>query len=82
MRHLNVRVAWHDNKWNGTICRDPVGNSFCVDLERIRESRDEVKEVKWAGKRFSELEADDLPPPSVAPAPLEPIAPTIRIERP
>lgn len=62
MKHLNVRVAWHDSRWNGTVCRDPAGNSFCVDLERIREARDEVSEVKWAGKRFSELYADDLPP--------------------
>jgi ATP-dependent exoDNAse (exonuclease V) alpha subunit len=62
MKHLNVRVAWHDNKWNGTVCRDPVGNSFCVDLERIREERNELNEVKWAGKRFSELESIDLPP--------------------
>jgi ATP-dependent exoDNAse (exonuclease V) alpha subunit len=62
MKHLNVRVAWHDNRWNGTICRDPSGNSFCVDLERIREARNEVNEVKWAGKLFSELAADALPP--------------------
>ena len=62
MKHLNVRVAWHDNRWDGTVCRDPVGNSFCVDLERIRVSRDEQFEVKWSGKSFSELEPDDLPP--------------------
>lgn len=62
MKHLNVRVAWHDNRWNGAVCLDPAGNSFCVDLERIREGRDEVHEVKWAGKPFSELGADALPP--------------------
>jgi len=62
MKHLNVRVAWHDNRWNGAICLNPAGNSFCVDLERIRESRDEGQEMKWAGKLFSELDAAALPP--------------------
>ena len=62
MKHLNVRVAWHDNRWNGAICLNPAGNSFCVDLERIRESRDEDQEMKWAGKLFSELDAATLPP--------------------
>ena len=28
MFHLNVRVAWHDNRWNGTVCNDPLGNSY------------------------------------------------------
>lgn len=62
MKHLNVRVAWHDNRWNGSVCQDPAANSFCMDLERIRESRDEVKELKWAGQPFSKLDSHTLPP--------------------
>ncbi|MBX7136064.1 MAG: ATP-dependent RecD-like DNA helicase, partial [Fimbriimonadaceae bacterium] len=62
MHHLNVRVAWHDSRWNGTVCKDPSENSFCVDLERIRASRDEVQELKWAGTPFSKVPADALPP--------------------
>jgi hypothetical protein len=27
--HLTIRMAWHDNKWNGEVCKDPVGNSYC-----------------------------------------------------
>ena len=55
MHHLNVRVAWHDNRWNGTICRNPCGNSFCVDLDRIRVERDDASEQSLAGKNFAEL---------------------------
>ena len=28
-KHLSVRMAWHDNKWNGRICTDPAGNNYC-----------------------------------------------------
>jgi len=26
--HLTARMAWHDNKWNGTICKLPEQNEF------------------------------------------------------
>ena len=55
MHHLNVRVAWHDNRWDGTICRNPCGNSFCLDLDRIREERDDASEQCLSGKNFAEL---------------------------
>ena len=28
--HATVRMAWHDNKWNGKICSDPENNKYCV----------------------------------------------------
>jgi exodeoxyribonuclease V alpha subunit len=28
-KHLSFRVAWHDNKWNGRICKDPQRNVYC-----------------------------------------------------
>ncbi|MHB1937483.1 MAG: AAA family ATPase [Acidobacteriaceae bacterium] len=55
MNHLNVRVAWHDNRWDGTICRNPCENSFCIDLDRIRLERDDASEQKLAGKNFADL---------------------------
>jgi hypothetical protein len=62
MFHLNVRVAWHDNRWNGAVCNDPLTNSYCLDLERIRSSRDDDQEVKFKGKLFADISPDDLPP--------------------
>ncbi|MGE3843381.1 MAG: AAA family ATPase [Vicinamibacterales bacterium] len=62
MHHLNVRVAWHDNRWNGTVCRRPGQNAFCVDLDRVRAERDDAAEEKRAGRWFAELERSELPP--------------------
>lgn len=60
--HLTVRVAWHDNKWDGTVCRNPSGNPYCIALDRIREERNDEREDELAGRAWGELEADDLPP--------------------
>ncbi len=62
MNHLNVRVAWHDNCWNGTVCKSPSDNSFCVDLDRIRLERNDTDEEKVAGTSFCNLRPDELPP--------------------
>jgi hypothetical protein len=61
--HLTLRVAWHDNRWNGTICRAPSRNSFCIALDRIRETpRNDEAEDRIAGKRWCDLPHIDLPP--------------------
>jgi AAA domain/UvrD-like helicase C-terminal domain len=62
MFHLNVRVAWHDSRWNGTVCGDPLSNSYCLDLERIRSSRQDSQEVLLKGKLFADIPPDQLPP--------------------
>lgn len=61
MFHLTARVAWHDSRWNGTVCRQPSCNSFCATLDRIREERDDAWEDALAGKRWSALGPDELP---------------------
>lgn len=60
--HLTQRVAWHDNRWNGTVCRKPSGNAFCLALDRIREERSDTEEDKIAGKAWNEIDAAQLPP--------------------
>lgn len=62
MFHLTARVAWHDSRWDGTVCNAPSCNSFCVALDRIREERDDAKEDTFAGKAWSELRPEELPP--------------------
>ncbi|MGB3225456.1 MAG: AAA family ATPase [Desulforhopalus sp.] len=59
--HLTLRVAWHDSKWNGTVCNNPSANSFCVMLDRVREERDDAKEDTICGKDWSELTIEQLP---------------------
>ncbi len=60
--HLNVRVAWHDNRWNGAVCTSPSDNAFCVDLDRIRIGRDDDLEDSQAGQPFAEIPPERLPP--------------------
>ena len=45
MKHLTIRVAWHDNKWNRAICKNPIENTYCLTLPRIYEEKDEDNET-------------------------------------
>lgn len=59
IKHLSIRVAWHDNKWNGTNCCNPKINGYCTQLPRIYEEKqdDEKANIPWW-----ELKAIELPP--------------------
>ncbi len=63
--HISLRLAWHNDGWNGRICEKPGDNSFCVGCysypgEMIRENRDLAWEKANAGKLIGEL--DKRPP--------------------
>ena len=62
MYHLTLRVPWHDRRWDGCVCDEPVRNAFCVALDRIREERVDPMEDKNKSKHFSELSQKELPP--------------------
>jgi ATP-dependent exoDNAse (exonuclease V) alpha subunit len=62
MFHLTQRVAWHDNKWDCTVCKNPSLNSFCIALDRIRAKRDDPEEVALAGQSWNVIPPDELPP--------------------
>ncbi|AXH93565.1 AAA family ATPase [Micromonospora aurantiaca] len=62
MHHLTVRVAWHDSAWNGSVCGNPRGNAYCLDLDRIRAERNDVQEEATAGRSFAELDLTMRPP--------------------
>jgi hypothetical protein len=49
LRHLSIRVPWHDNGWDGTVCSNPKGNASCLALREIRELKDDVRETGLAG---------------------------------
>lgn len=59
IKHLSIRVAWHDNKWNGRICRKPNSNGYCTQLPRIYEEKtdDEPGDYPWW-----EMQSSQLPP--------------------
>jgi exodeoxyribonuclease V alpha subunit len=65
--HVTLRVAWHDNKWNGRICDDPANNIYCNGFhsllsERIRKRKDENMELELLNKGKLLSEIDYLPP--------------------
>ncbi len=62
MFHLTTRVAWHDFRWDGSICRAPSCNSFCTALDRIREEKDDDAEDALAATPWNELPLEQLPP--------------------
>ena len=37
--HLTVRMAWHDHKWDGTICRNPESNVYCAGTRSLLSGR-------------------------------------------
>lgn len=64
--HITVRMAWHDNKWNGHICKDPKGNSYCVGphsllSERLARNKDEDLEQDHCKGKLDEV-PDYIPP--------------------
>lgn len=62
IRHLSVRVPWHDAGWVGTVCNDPVANSACLRLANIHRKRDDGVEVALAGRSIQELTSAEQPP--------------------
>ena len=62
MKHISIRVPWHDNNWNGTVCNCPLENTFCMQLPRIAAEKDKNKEKIIAGKDWSKLSPEQMPP--------------------
>lgn len=61
-QHLSIRVPWHDTGWDGRVCADPIGNGHCLRLKRIAEGRDDVTELRLAGKTWEQIRPEELPP--------------------
>lgn len=63
--NITVRLPWHMNGWNGTVCKDPKGNTYCSGKfsypgDVIATTKDEDYEAGCAGKHCGKL---DVPPP-------------------
>lgn len=62
IQHLSIRVPWHDNGWQGTVCEKPGSNTSCCSLARIAEEKDDSAETEVAGCAFADLQENQLPP--------------------
>ena len=65
--HITARLAWHNDGWNGTVCKKPDCNPYCVGRQSfpgdvIARERNIDIEKKNAGKPLIELSGSDLPP--------------------
>ncbi len=63
--HMSLRLAWHNDGWNGNICRNPNNNTYCIGQHsypgtRILENRNIKYEEEHAGERIS-CQSCDIP---------------------
>ena len=62
LRHVSIRVPWHDSAWSGRVCAAPAANDACLVLSRIRQRRDDAHEAQHAGEDWAQLPLTGLPP--------------------
>ena len=62
LRHVSIRVPWHDAGWTGAVCASPSENDACLVLSRIRRDRDDAAEARHSGEDWSRLSQGVLPP--------------------
>ena len=65
--HLTARLAWHDDGWDGRICKRPDCNTYCVGRHSfpgdvVARERDLEREMVNAGKPVAKLVSAELPP--------------------
>lgn len=61
LKHLSIRVPWHDNGWNGSICNNPKANGACLILKNCALNRDDENEQEFAGQLLRDLEEENYP---------------------
>jgi ATP-dependent exoDNAse (exonuclease V) alpha subunit len=61
LRHISIRVPWHDNGWNGTVCKEPKLNNACLKLKSIAQNRNDDAETIVAGQSIKDLQPNQLP---------------------
>lgn len=62
LRHVSIRVPWHDAQWNGCVCKNPKFNTACLKLPSIADNKVEEDEERIAGLSLQQLATDDFPP--------------------
>jgi len=61
LRHLSIRVPWHDAGWNGTVCNAPHLNGACAKLKRIAADKKDEAEQPFAGRSLEDLGLEQWP---------------------
>src|SRR5258708_5814287 len=61
LRHISIRVPWHDSGWAGVVCKSPRLNASCLKLKRIAISRQDEAEERVAGLAIDQIESEQWP---------------------
>jgi len=61
LRHISIRVPWHDTGWDGRVCAKPRLNGACLKLKRIGQERDDAAEEAVAGQSLMDLPQEKWP---------------------
>jgi hypothetical protein len=61
LRHLSIRVPWHDAGWAGVVCQKPQLNGACAKLKRIARHKRDEQEVPTAGQSFEDIPHEQWP---------------------
>ena len=61
LRHISLRVPWHDTAWDGRVCANPRLNSSCLKLRRIAEGRNDAAEENIKARLLSDLPESQWP---------------------
>ena len=62
LRHISIRVPWHDSGWNGTICQNPKRNTACLKLINIANFKNESEEQALAAQPLNGIATEHYPP--------------------
>lgn len=47
-KHLSLRLAWHNDGWNGHVCKNPKKNTYCIGQQSYPGSQiGENRDVNW-----------------------------------
>ena len=60
MKHISVRVPWHDNGWDSHLCTNPRCNTFCKQLPNIVNSKVDCEQLP-CGIDWSQLPTKERP---------------------
>lgn len=61
LRHVSIRVPWHDTGWDGRVCQNPCLNGACLKLKRIGQNRNDDAEGAIAGQLLKDLPENEWP---------------------
>lgn len=62
LKHISVRVPWHDSGWIGAVCKSPSHNTACLKLPNIAERKNDQYEETVAGESLRGMDPSAFPP--------------------